>query len=255
MGNIALQLYTMRKELAENVRGTLRKVANCGYRSVEIAGYVGKTQEEFYQMLQDEGLRAVSNHVGWQRLEQDLAGVIREAEMFSVPTIVLPSLPPEYRIGEERYSAAAQVMNRWGTEIRRAGLEFLYHNHAFEFEALPRQRSGFDVLLEQTDRAAVGFEVDIYWVSKAHRNALQLLKELGDDAPMLHVKDIGPLPDEKDLPVGDGLMHWPELLAAGSPRYFIVEQDHVWSDDVFQDIQTSWTNLNQLLALTPSSGD
>lgn len=250
MNDIALQLYTVRNQLSEDVRGTLRKIANSGYRSVETAGYAGLNPEEFYQIVRDEGLRAVSSHVGWQRLEQDLTSVIREAQAFDVPTIVLPSLPPQYRVSEERYAGAAATMNQWGSALRRAGLEFLYHNHAFEFEELPSQRSGFDVLREQTDREVVGFEVDIYWVVKAHRNALQLLKELGDRVSLMHVKDIGPPPEEKDLPVGDGLMPWPEVLSGGSLRCFIVEQDHVWGDDVFQDIQTSWTNLNRLLAPT-----
>ena len=248
MGELALQLYTLRKSLSLDVRGSIRKIVDCGYRFVEIAGCAGMAPEQFHTLLREEGVSVVSSHVGWDRLESDLVGVIEEAKSFHVPTIVLPSLPPRYRDTKDQYSFAAKKLNQWGEVMRNAGIEFGYHNHAFEFVEISPGLFGYDVLVEETAQSLVNFEVDIYWVSKAHADLKQLLNRLGKRVKLMHIKDIGPMPDEKDLPVGEGLLPWAELLSINDVRNFIVEEDNVWSGNVFQDVKISWDNFHRFLA-------
>src|SRR3954469_13264664 len=62
--NISIQLYTLRDQMAADAAGTLKALARIGYRSVEHAGFVGRTAAEFKLLLQRAGLRATSGHQG-----------------------------------------------------------------------------------------------------------------------------------------------------------------------------------------------
>ena len=72
---IGLQLYTVRDAMAKDPQGTIARVAQIGYNSVENATYTGS--EKFYGMdamtykklLTDNGLVAISGHY---RLGEDM---------------------------------------------------------------------------------------------------------------------------------------------------------------------------------------
>ena len=65
--NVGLQLYTLRNELGKDPDGTLKKVAEIGYKEVETFGYsdgkfFGKTPAEFKALLNSLGLSTPSGH-------------------------------------------------------------------------------------------------------------------------------------------------------------------------------------------------
>src|SRR4051794_41432271 len=61
---ISIQLYTLRDQMAADSAGTLNALARIGYRTVEHAGFVGRTAAQFKQLLDAAGLRATSGHQG-----------------------------------------------------------------------------------------------------------------------------------------------------------------------------------------------
>ena len=69
LDDIGIQLYTLRNELAEDLAGTLRRVADIGYTYVEGFGYnegtiLGLSPAEFKQRLDEAGLRPQINGYG-----------------------------------------------------------------------------------------------------------------------------------------------------------------------------------------------
>ena len=72
---IALQLYTVRRLAAVDLAGTLRSVAEAGYRAVELAGLPEVAPAELKKMLDDVGLRPVASHEGIERLRADAGAV------------------------------------------------------------------------------------------------------------------------------------------------------------------------------------
>src|SRR5271163_1064093 len=58
-----IQLYTVSKELTENLDGTLEKIAAIGYRTVESAGLAGKSAADFRKALDNAGLKCPSSHL------------------------------------------------------------------------------------------------------------------------------------------------------------------------------------------------
>lgn len=49
-----LQLYTLRNEMKEDFFGTLKKVADIGYKTVEFAGYYNIPAKEIAKFLNQE---------------------------------------------------------------------------------------------------------------------------------------------------------------------------------------------------------
>ena len=67
---IGLQLYTIRDAVAKDLAGTLRAIAEIGYREVELAGIpAGATAGELRRMLGDNGLTAPSMHASMADLQ------------------------------------------------------------------------------------------------------------------------------------------------------------------------------------------
>src|SRR5438105_1799859 len=66
---VALQLYTVRDETARDFVGTLRKVAEIGYKGVEFAGTGGMEASALRQLLLDLNLQAAGSRVALVHLK------------------------------------------------------------------------------------------------------------------------------------------------------------------------------------------
>src|SRR5688500_18837737 len=86
-GPLGLQLYSVRREMAQDVPGTLRRVRELGFQEVELAGTYNLTPAQFRQELDRAGLRATAMHVGYERLRDDLPGVIAEAKVLGAQSV------------------------------------------------------------------------------------------------------------------------------------------------------------------------
>ncbi|MEG1934793.1 MAG: sugar phosphate isomerase/epimerase, partial [Rikenellaceae bacterium] len=66
---VGLQLYSLRDAMGQDVPGTLKKVADMGYKNLETAGYsdgkiYGMAPLEFKKMAEDLGMQVSSAHLG-----------------------------------------------------------------------------------------------------------------------------------------------------------------------------------------------
>ena len=62
--NIGIQLYTLRNEIKEDVAGTLKAVADAGYKQVEPYGF--PNAGEMIAAAKDNGLAVNSSHFAWE---------------------------------------------------------------------------------------------------------------------------------------------------------------------------------------------
>jgi sugar phosphate isomerase/epimerase len=221
---IALALYTVRDETARDFAGTLRRVAEIGYRAVEFARYGGLSAEEMAALLRETGLQAPATHVYFNPLTQGIDGEIEYARAIGCTYIILPGLADDLRT-RDRISALAQRMNEIGRQCRDVGLQFGYHNHDWEFSESNGTRF-LDLLLEATDPDLVQLELDVYWSAYAGVDGAAFLQEHRGRVPILHLKDM--TPDRQWTEVGDGVLGLMDL-AKSAPgldvRWGIVEHD------------------------------
>lgn len=245
--NIGLQLYTVRKELERDFSGTLAKIAAIGYREVEFAGYFNNSPEAVKNALEINNLTAPSAHISLGAIRENLSETIKTAQVIGHKYLICGNLPSAERISLDNYKKIAALFNSAGEICRKNGIQFGYHNHDFEFQAIDG-KIPYDVLLAETDSNLVKMELDLYWIAKAGRNPLKYFRDFPNRFMLLHAKDMDNSPKKNFTEVGRGVINFREIFAeakkAGVKHYF-VEQDQTAASP-FESIGISYDYLRKL---------
>jgi sugar phosphate isomerase/epimerase len=247
---VALQLYTVRRLLADDLGGTLRQVAAAGYRAVELAGLPPIGPAELAALLEEHGLVPVASHEPLERLRSDPDGVARRLTALGCPWAVVPSLPAADHASSAAVAAVAAELGRIAGRLADAGIRLGYHNHAFEFEALDGTTT-WDILKEALP-AAVELEIDVYWASVGGMDPAELIAAAGGRVRLLHMKDRVDEPEPRDAPPGSGTLAWPAIVRAGREagvEWYVVEQDE--PSDPLHDITSAGAFLRAMATGQP----
>lgn len=227
LSKIGVQLYTVRNEMAKDFDGSLKKIAELGYKEVEFAGYYNRTPQQIKTLLGQLGLDSPSAHVPLADLRGKLPQAIEAAKVIGHRYIVCPWLAPEDRKTMDQYKQLAATLNKAGEECKKAGLQLAYHNHDFEFTAMDGKLP-YDLLLAETDKNLVKMEMDLYWITKANQDPLAYMKKHPDRFVIFHVKDLDKTPNRAITEVGHGVIDFKTIFAKapkGAIKHYLVEQD------------------------------
>jgi sugar phosphate isomerase/epimerase len=255
---VGLQLYTVRDRMKDDFDGTIAKVAQIGYKEVEFAGYFGRTGQQVRSACDKNGLAAVATHVQYDELDDKFPAVVETSKTIGLEYIVCPWIPEELRKSPDIWKQAAAKFNHCGELSKKAGMQFAYHNHWFEF--LPVDgKLPYDQLLKECDGSLVKMEMDLCWITAAGGDPLKYFNLYPGRFPLVHVKDLKTLPritaggaqnygDTVDLTeVGSGLIDWKRIFAQSEKagiKHYIVEHDH--PKQPFDSIAKSYDYLNKL---------
>lgn len=244
---IAAQLYTLREftKTPGDIAETLRKVKAIGYDAVQLSALGPIDPAELRNLLDDAGLEVCATHVPFDRLRTDLGQVIEEHRVWGCEYIALGAAPTEYR-NAAGYRRLARELTAIGRELADAGITFAYHNHSFELARFDGV-TGLEIVLNETDPAAVAAEIDTYWIQHGGGDPADWISRLAGRVPLVHLKDMvvdddGPTFAE----VGRGNLNWPSILHAcrtAGVRWHIVEQDRC-AGDPFDSLRISLENLH-----------
>ena len=230
---LGIQLYTLRDIFPGDVNGVLEMLSRYGYAEVETAGYADRAPAVFRGALDAHGLRSPSAHVGLDLCRSDLDGVLEAAQTVGHRYVVVPWLPPEQRPDRDGYLALADEINAMGERSREAGITMAYHNHDFEFDTFDTDRPAYFDFVERLDPDLVALELDLYWVSVAGYDPVDVFERYPGRFPMWHVKD-GAGPEMTQTVVGEGTLDWPRIFAAAETaglQHAIIEADFPPNDD------------------------
>ena len=210
ISNVGLQLYTVRDAAGKDLDGTLAAVAGAGYHLVETAGLYGRSATDLRAIFDKHGIRAVSGHYPLADLEASSETVFTTAKTLGQEYVVVPFLDPALRTADTLGSLPGRL-NKLGEAAKAAGLKLAYHNHDFEFV---KEGNGtvMELLLKNTDPALVDFEMDIYWVTKAGADPLDLIARYPKRFPLMHAKDASPAPDRNIVDVGSGTIDFAKIF-------------------------------------------
>ena len=214
-----LQIYSLSKELTEDVPGGLKKVAQMGYTTLELAFYsngnIGKvSMTDFKKMADDASLEIVSSHLNppankyspenkdkildfWKKATDEHAAI-------GVKLMIQPGQPSTKSTEEVAY--VGEIFNEAGKIAKAGGISFGYHNHSGEFEtvipggtaavrysAFGRKPEGaemiYDGMIRNTDPSLVFFELDVYWCVMGQQDPLEYMQKYADRIKVLHIKD------------------------------------------------------------------
>ena len=221
-----LQLFTVRDPLAADLDGTLRRVADIGYREVEFAGLAGMTAAAFRQKLRHHVLAVPSIHAGYDSLRGDLDAVLREASAFGAGFVVCPSIDARERRTADDWKQVCGTLARAGRAARSHGLALAYHNHDYEFVPFADGTTPFDLLLRETEPADVRLEFDVYWATRGGLDPVRCLRDNADRIALVHLKDLGR--DGATVELGAGVLAIEQIVRAAlaiGTKHLFVEQD------------------------------
>lgn len=226
---VALQLYTVRDAVAQDILGVLRQVAAMGYRGVEFAGFGGLPPRQVREVLDGEGLSAVACHVGAAALEDDFEGTLAGVREVGASYAVCPWIDPAVAHDAGRWDEFAARLEGWARGAEAQGLRFAYHNHVFEFEARHGDEYALDRLFARAP--TVLMELDAAWAHAGGVDPVAYLHQYAGRVPLLHVKDVTGARETVEL--GQGEVDLTGLLAAApgaGVQWLIAEQDECQRD-------------------------
>jgi sugar phosphate isomerase/epimerase len=257
---IGLQLYTLRDELPKDVKTTLEKVASAGFTTVETYGFSIKDQfwglspMELKKILDANKLKAVSGHYGLGSFLADgntteLEAAIVAAKILKSEYLIIPWVDPPFRKNIEDYKKIAGRLNEAAKMCHKAGLKLAYHNHDFEFENY-NGTTGYEILLKETDKDLVFFEMDLYWVVRSGKDPLQLFKENPGRFKLWHVKDMDKVNPALNTEIGAGSIDFSPVFKEAKlsgMKHFFVEQENNFAVDSFKSVKTSFDFISNHL--------
>ena len=134
---IGIQFYTLREHCKnlDDFAETLKKVADIGYKNIQVSGVCDYEPEWLKENLDKNGLKCVLTHTPPAQLKEDVAKVCRGHEIFGCDYVGLgyynfsTSNGPTY---QDFYNEYADIIKA----VKANGKQFMYHNHAFEYEMI-----------------------------------------------------------------------------------------------------------------------
>ena len=198
---LGIQLYTVAADLGKDVAGTLRALSGIGYTFVESAGFAKLAARDFRKALDEAGLQCPSCHLAFSAA--DPGPLFEDAQSigarYATASVLMPPAPAGGAAADllkilptltlDDFKKIAALANQIGAKARAAGLQFVYHNHNFEFRNHGGGATGYQVLLAETDANLVKFELDCGWATAAGQDVPEMLRRHPNRFRMLHVKD------------------------------------------------------------------
>lgn len=246
---VAVQLYSIRDDVAANMSDALRKVKEMGYDGVEFAGLFGHSADYIRGLLDAYGLVAVSAHVPLAEMLADPEGTLSTYEKIGCKYVAVPYVTEERRPGGELWEQMFSEIAMLGEVAKKHGITLMYHNHDFEFKKVDGEY-GLDILYNRVPAELLQTELDTCWVNIGGEDPAEFIAKYNGRTPVVHLKDFnitGKLPkhlyaligldeeEEEDeqssfefRPVGHGMQNIPKILEASvksGASWVVVEQD------------------------------
>ncbi len=240
---IGAQLYTVRDfcKDPDALAETLKKVADIGYKHVQVSGTCAYEAEWLGRELRENGLSCVLTHIPAKRLLEETEQVVADHDVLNCTYIGLGYY--KFDPAVEKYREFCGKYAPVADKIAAAGKYFMYHNHAGEFQEIGG-KTVLAKLAEDFSADKMGFTLDTYWVQVGGGDPADWIRRLSGRVPCIHLKDYAH--DAQMAVVGEGSIDFDRVFSnaedAGT-KYMLVEQDHCYGEDPFDCLKRSYAFL------------
>ncbi len=278
---VAAQLYTIRDFTKTRVdfEASMKKIRAIGYRVVQLSSIGDIADADVKRIVEDNELTICNTHINYDLLLNDIDAVIEQHRLWDCRHVALGGMPQQFRGSEDGFRKFAAIANGIGEKLAAAGLSFSYHNHSFEFLKFG-DRSGLELLFDETDPQYVQAELDTYWIQHGGADPVIWIDRMAGRMPVIHLKDMVMLPSphptaptptgreaETKVPpsswgrdlgwgrpqqamaeIGEGNMNFTGILQASQRarvEWYAVEQD-ICQRDPFESLAISYRNLRAM---------
>ena len=263
---MGLQLYSIRDDMQKNATGTLKQVAEIGYKNVEHAGYTdrkfyGYTAKEFKKLLDDLGLRMPCGHTvmglnHWDAAKKDFTDAwkytVEDAAIAGQQYVVSPWIDEAIRKDYDSMMQFLDLFNKSGELCKKSGMKFGYHNHWFEFTDQLKGTMIFDLMMKNIDFDLVAMQLDMGNMYIAGAKASDVLNQYPGKFELLHVKDEIPSSNAEKFEssvLGKGIINAKEATdlarRIGGTKIYIVEQEAYQNMTPLQAVEEDFRVMKQ----------
>ena len=260
---LGAQLYTLREytKTEEDFAGTIKKVADIGYKYVQVSGIGAGISAEFIKKVtEDNGVKVILTHTSLDRIKNETEKVIEEHNIFNCPGVGVGGFGGDR--SADGFKKFAEDIAPAAAKIKAAGKLFLYHNHKFEFERF-NGKTGMDIIIDNSDKDAVKFTFDTYWAQAGGIDPVQFIEDYKDNIFATHLKDMTVRNDKIETVINGkvtrtaisdniymteiltGNMNFRKILKVSEENnvlWHFVELDEVYMD-AFDSMKISYDNL------------
>ena len=244
---VGIQLYSIREDMNKDPLGTLKKLAEMGYKYVEHASYnnrkfYGYPATEFKKILDSLGMKMPSGHTflgkpHWDETKKEFTDLwkytVEDAATMGQQYVISPALDEKYRKNYDELKGFMDVFNKSGELCKKSGMKFGYHNHDFEFSESLNGETLYDIILKSTDPDLVIQQLDIGNLFNGGAKAKDVVKKYPGRFMSLHVKDEIPSNGGRDkyesALLGSGIVDVKDVIDEVRERtknvHYIIEQE------------------------------
>jgi sugar phosphate isomerase/epimerase len=230
---IGCQTWPVREMIAKDFPGTIKVLADAGFRAIELCSPVGYAENgfaglakytggELRKILGDAGVTCVSSHFGIKELRDDQEGRIAWAKGIGLTQMLVPTLEGPKKPTMDDVKRAADEYNKIGERAAKAGIQQGLHNEDFELTTVDGKRT-YDLLLELLDPKLVKFQFQVSTISEGYDAAEYFTKYPGRFISM-HVQGWS-TEAKKIMPVGQDSLDWKKIFTSaktgGIKNYFV----------------------------------
>ena len=191
---IAFQLYTVRGEFARDVPGTLKTLAQIGYKAVEFWGYAGTpnvyqkySAAELRKLLDEQGLKCCGMHLELKALSSDnLKRTIENNQVLGNEYLNVASAK-EKMGSESGIAGLASQLNQTAAECKPYKMTVGYHAHPFYFDKI-KGRFAWELLFSRTE-PGINMQMDVGNCLTGNGDPIAMLKEFPDRTRSIHIKE------------------------------------------------------------------
>ena len=245
---IALQLYSVRTDCAENFFGTIAKVAAMGYVGVEFAGFHNHSAADIRKCLDDNGLKCAGSHTGFNTLTPD---IVDETMAFHAAlgceNLIIPWIPEDRRNSADACKDTAETLNLIAQRLKTHGMRTGFHTHAGDMKPLDGGKSAWDLFGEYTVPEFV-LQYDTANGSEGGADPVQPILDWPGRGITVHLKEYSGGHNGK--PIGEGDIPWLKVFEAcetvAGTQWYIVEHESYVGMTPLEAVDICLQNLKKM---------
>lgn len=226
---VGVQLWTLRRETAEDLPGTLKQVAAIGYRGVELWFQKWPDAQQLKTMADDCGLTIASAHVNLRDMQNDFSRIADYHHAIGNKSLVIPYVSDYKGVTADSLRRTLDDIRGVARVAAAAGFRLFYHNHAVELVNKVDGVEVLDAIFGSIDPQLLQPEIDVFFAADTGHDPAALLQKYAGRVKYVHLKEKSK-PGEKaqNTELGRGVIDWPAVFAAADAagvEWYFVEQN------------------------------